>query len=138
MTDQTRRTATCGCGALLIETTGAPERAMLCSCRSCQDRTGSGISLSAYWQKDQIVIRGAATEWVRECQDGRQALHRFCPTCGTTLWWTMDVFPGLIGVAGGAFAEGDFLEPAKAYWASLRPLWVNRIQTVETLDRQGT
>ena len=32
----------------------------------------------------------------------------------------------------------DFLERAKAYWASLRPLWVDRIQTVETLDRQGT
>ncbi len=93
MTDQTLRTATCGCGALSVKTTGAPERAMLCSCRSFQDRTGSGISLSTCSREDQSVTRGA-------------------------------------------FDDGDFPEPAKACWASLRPGWVDRIHTVETLDRQ--
>jgi hypothetical protein len=110
---------------------------MLCSCRTCQKRTGTALGISAYWPEDKIMISGPSTIWVREGQDGRKFEQHFCPTCGSTLWWRGDFAPGMIGVAGGNFDDGNFLEPTRAFWAMRRPKWLASALQVKSLEQQG-
>ena len=49
------RRATCTCGAVAIETRGAPQFVAVCACRNCQTRTGSAFGISAYFAEDQVV-----------------------------------------------------------------------------------
>jgi len=134
---ETRHEASCGCGALRVTALGAPGRTMLCSCISCQKRTGTALGVSAYWPEEQTHVSGASTIWRRSGQQGRSFEHHFCPVCGTTVWWRGDFAPGMIGIAGGAFEDSNFLKPTKAYWAASRPAWLARIFDIETLERQG-
>jgi len=42
----------------------------------------------------------------------RNALtFRFCPVCGSTVYWTGEGFPGYVAVAIGAFADPAFPAP---------------------------
>jgi len=46
---------------------------------------------------------------------------RFCPKCGSTVYWTGDSFPGLVVVAIGTFADPSFPAPAISVWEESPP-----------------
>lgn len=91
----------CACGALVIETDAEPLVAAACHCKACQRRTGSPFGAAVYYPRDEVTISGAAVEFARPTDTGGVMRNRFCPTCGTTLFWTIDARPGHIGVALG-------------------------------------
>jgi hypothetical protein len=49
---------------------------------------------------------------------------RFCPECGSTVYWSGDEMGGLIAVAVGAFAEPDFPAPRVSVWEERKHGWV--------------
>ena len=63
--------ASCGCGALSVVAHGEPARVLLCSCTTCQKRTGSALGITALWPQDSVVVTGPSTKWVRPGQGGR-------------------------------------------------------------------
>lgn len=104
-----QHTGGCQCGALRYRTTGAPQRAGVCHCRYCQLRTGSAFGVSAYFNSDQVeIISGSVKTYPFETESGRNFTTQFCPTCGTNVLWTLDMFEGLIGVAAGTFDPPTF------------------------------
>jgi hypothetical protein len=66
----------------------------------------------------------AATEWTRTAESGNALTFRFCPVCGSTVYWTGTGFPGLVAVAIGAFADPAFPPPTIAVWEECRHAWV--------------
>ena len=55
--------------------------------------------------------------------DGRKnalTVH-FCPTCGSTVYWEGEGFPGYVAVAIGNFADPNFPGPTIAVWERLTP-----------------
>ncbi len=129
--------ASCGCGALSVVAHGEPARVLLCSCTTCQKRTGSALGITALWPQDSVVVTGPSTKWVRAGQGGRVIDQHFCATCGTTLWWRGDFAPGMTCVAGGCFEETDFLDPGHAYWVSRRPAWFANCDRIASSETQG-
>lgn len=118
-----KRRASCSCGKLSVECEGEPVRISMCSCLECQRRTGSVFGVQARWLKQSVQISGDATEYARTGDEGHVIRFRFCPGCGTTLYWTIDDDPERVAVAVGAFADPSFPPPKIAVYENRRAPW---------------
>ncbi len=120
------RTAACACGELSITLRGEPQRVSSCSCLECQKRTGSIFGVTAFYLKEQIEqVDGKAKIFNRSSDSGRGLSMRFCPECGTTVYWELDMAPGQISVAVGCFADPDFPAPKRTVFHSRKHHWMH-------------
>jgi hypothetical protein len=121
----TTRHAACNCGQLHLTIQGEPSRISMCHCLECQRRTGAVISNQARFRREQITFAGKATAWVRTAESGNSMTYHFCPTCGSTVYWEGEGFPGYVAVAIGNFADPNFPAPTIAVWEESRHPWVS-------------
>lgn len=124
MTATTRRAA-CSCGQLSLTIEGDPVRISMCHCYACQRRTGAVSSNQARFAEAQVKVEGRATEWTRKADSGNALTFRFCPVCGSTVYWTGAGFPGFVAVAIGTFADASFPQPTISVWEDCRHSWVS-------------
>lgn len=118
-------TATCSCGAVSVRVDGPPAFSAICCCRDCQQRTGSAFGMSVYFDAEQVVDRsGAPTVYRRISDKGRWLDFRFCPTCGTSVWWEAEFLPGKVGVSATLFGDALPFAADGAYFCATKPDWV--------------
>ena len=117
--------AACSCGQLRVTAQGEPVRVSICHCLECQRRTGSAFGYQARWPKEHVRITGRSTEFVRTSDDGAQHTFRFCPDCGSTVYWKADRAPGLVGVAVGAIADPAYPAPVRSVYEQSKHAWVH-------------
>ncbi len=120
----TERTATCGCGQLRVVCRGDPRIVSLCHCLDCQKRTGSTYGIAAFFSREEVSAEGRASVFTRNSDSGFDVTFRFCPNCGSTVYWEPARMPDLIGVAVGAFADPSFPAPTQSVWNERRHPWV--------------
>ena len=94
------RTARCCCGQLSVHAKGEPRLNILCHCTDCRRRSGSAFGWSAYFRESDVELRGRSAEYQPESSvsGGR----RFCPDCGSTMYWIDARVPRHIGTPAGA------------------------------------
>jgi hypothetical protein len=61
----------------------------------------------------------------RTAESGNAVTFHFCPTCGSTVYWESEGFPGYVAVAIGNFADPNFPAPTIAVWEESRHPWVS-------------
>jgi hypothetical protein len=99
----------CQCGAVRFRTQGQPAKTAVCHCRYCQTRTGSAFGVSVYFPAAAVEhLAGALKDYAFTTESGRNFTSRFCPDCGTTVFWTIGAMPELTGVAGGTYDPPTF------------------------------
>ena len=118
------RIASCSCGQLRAVCTGEPARVSVCHCGLCKRRSGSALSWTATFAKDQVTASGEARSYRRVSEEGRWGLHHFCPTCGVTVFYEIEVRPGMVSVPAGGFADPEFPEPAVTVYGELGVPWI--------------
>jgi hypothetical protein len=128
------RHACCSCGQLRVSCSGEPVRISICHCLDCQRRTGSAFGYQARFPKDQVAVEGEFTTYERRGDSGQTVTLRFCPRCGSTLFWTLAAQPELIAVAAGGFADPAFPPPRFSVYERRRHSWVN-LPSPDTLER---
>ncbi len=121
----TRRTASCSCGRLSITCTGDPVSVSLCHCLACQRRTGSTYGIAAFFKLDQVEITGESSDFKRQSDSGYFVDHRFCPHCGSTVFWYPERMPDRVAVAVGAFGDPSFPAPSKSVHQEHRHHWID-------------
>ncbi len=116
----------CVCGGLRYRTVGQPKRVSACACRWCQRRTGSAIGISVYFDgRDVTFTQGTPNTYRLVSDAGRWIESEFCPTCGTTVGWTLEFLPGLHGIAGGTFDPPTFWYDLERFvFARSKPDWL--------------
>lgn len=83
------------------------------------------FSVAVFYPRDQVTMTGdAASAFRRPSASGADVTFRFCPICGTNLWWEPDRMPHWVGVAGGAFGDRDFPVPEQAVWDKDKHHWL--------------
>ena len=107
------RVATCSCGQLRATCAGEPVRLSMCHCLECQKRTGSPFGVQARFRRDQVTAEGRAMEFTRVGDSGSRVTFRFCPNCGSTVYWTGEGFPDVIAV--GSAPSRTRVSPHRAY-----------------------
>ena len=104
------RIAECCCGYARIKVKDEPVISGICHCDNCKKRTGSAFGLSTYFSKIHTTILSDLTPYHVDAETGKQTRY-FCPTCGTTLYWTTAMMPNHIGIAGGCFTQTPLETP---------------------------
>ena len=66
---------------------------------------GAVIGNQARFLREQVTFAGRATTWNRTAESGNVVTFHFCPTCGSTVYWESESFPGYVAVAIGNFAN---------------------------------
>ncbi|MGF1474755.1 MAG: GFA family protein [Geminicoccaceae bacterium] len=139
MNEGKSRKAACVCGELHVIARGEPDVIVACSCLACQRRTGSVFGVGAYFRRNQILsIEGGSRTFGRTAASGRGLTYHFCPACGTSVYWILDMRPDHIGVAVGCFAEPTFGAPARMVWAENKHHWVDMPEGTPVFDRLAT
>jgi hypothetical protein len=122
----TTRRAACNCGQLSITVEGDPARVSMCHCLQCQQRTGAVLGNQARYRREQVAeIAGRATEYTRSADSGNALTFRFCPVCGSTVYWEGEGFPGFVAIAIGTFADPHFPAPTISVWETTRHDWAD-------------
>ena len=75
-------------------------------------------------RKNRCAPRGRARSTCAAATRGRKIEFHFCPDCGSTVFWYGELFPDLIGIAFGAFADPSMPWPPVSVWETTRHPWV--------------
>ena len=120
----TKHHAQCQCGQLSASSDAEPDYVVACNCKACQLRTGAVFGAGLYFKKSDLTLKGKTSSWSRKADSGRDLENFFCPECGTTLYWSLEMRPDHMGVAYGAF-HTDTPEPTRAIWTENQHDWVS-------------
>src|SRR5262245_17119323 len=119
----TTRTATCRCAQLPAVCKGEHGRISVWHWLACQQRTGSAFAAQARWADEMGTLAGPSNSWTRIADSGKRATYKFCPTCGSTVAYAMEGWPGLTAIPLGAFADPDFPAPRFSVWEHRKHRW---------------
>ncbi|MEQ8746847.1 GFA family protein [Pyruvatibacter sp.] len=127
--------ARCQCGRVTATVTGEPVGVVVCHCLDCQRRSGSVFGIGAYYPAQNVQISGPTTHFTRPTDIGNTFHEDFCPVCGTTLYWSSDKNPGMIGIAVGAFGDPHFAAPARSVWEQSCHDWLALPTNIEHFEK---
>ncbi|MFB0611162.1 GFA family protein [Aurantiacibacter poecillastricola] len=123
--------AHCQCGKLSADISDdAQAMTVLCHCTDCQRRSGSPFGVMAYYDAAAVTLVGEATEYERATDSGSTFTTGFCPNCGSTVYARPGKYPGMIGIAVGAFADPSFPAPVRSVYEQSRHPWVGLPDTM--------
>ena len=108
----------CLCGDLRLTTRSDPVRVIACHCATCKKRTGAAFGISIYFEEADVTFTAGAPQQYEFNSDtsGRWIRNDHCPRCGTTVSWTLEMRPGMRGVAGGSFDDPTWFHIDKHIW----------------------
>lgn len=125
------RTASCSCGQLQARVTADPLRVSVCHCLACQRRTGSVFGAQARFAAGAVTITGTSKLFVRVGDEGSRATFRFCPECGSTVYYTAEGLEGVVAIPVGAFADPAFPGPVSSVYEDRKHGWVSMPDGIE-------
>jgi hypothetical protein len=96
--------------------------------------------VSAVFSQDQSVAMEGETKIYNGLEtngvgtaNGDDVSYHFCPTCGSTVYWTFRGRPVLV-VAVGNFADPDFPAPTIELHAPQRHSWMPPVEGAEQFE----
>ena len=79
---------------------------LMCHCDACKKRTGSAYGLSVMTENNSLAeFVGDTKTFTRTGESGNPVHYEFCPKCGTTVRWQIEIVPNRQVFALGAFDE---------------------------------
>ena len=89
--------------------------------------------LSIYFAAGDVeILRGSLRKYRLTSDAGRWLETEFCEVCGTTVTWTLELRPGLRGIAGGTFDQPSFWYRLEAFaFARSKPPWLRLPEGLE-------
>jgi hypothetical protein len=130
--------ARCSCGALRLTLPDHPAAVIACHCLECQRRTGAPFGAGAFYPAQAVTITGPARQYTRDAESGGKVHSHFCPNCGSSVYWTADNLPAMIGVALGAMEDaGRLPAPDRSIFERSRHDWVHIEGAGEHLQHGG-
>jgi hypothetical protein len=130
------RTGCCHCGSLRVTVSGEPTIVTVCHCRACQRRTGAVMHSGVYFTKSQVQIEGPEKIYTRDVEGVQRTISfHFCPTCGSSVYWHLDLRPDHYGIAIGAFADPEFPLPTLSIWEQTKHPWIDLPEGIQHFVR---
>lgn len=146
----------CRCGELQVDVAGVPKMIHGCHCGYCSRRCGSPEQFSCWFFQKEVCVRGKTKSYKAFPQlddsfkgskfEGHQqeVEYYFCPTCGSVMYWTIPLLPGMfgpvaqtfIGMALGFFTDEikDFPRPSSNHWTKDQPEWFSSVEFLFNYD----
>jgi hypothetical protein len=74
--------------------------------------------------RENVVVTGSSTEYIRVGDEGPGAKFHFCPQCGATVYYELLGFEAFLAIPVGAFADPNFPSPTVSVYESRMHGWV--------------
>jgi hypothetical protein len=87
----------------------------------------------ARFAKEAVAVSGMSTEYVRIGVEGTKATFRFCPNCGSTVYYTLSGIEDAVAIPVGAFADSSFPAPTFSVYEERMHSWVHMPSGVERM-----
>ena len=110
----------CQCGAVRFRTHRQPLRVIACHCKTCKQRTGADYGVGVYFDEGSVEFTKGATRVFEFHSDesGRWVRAEFCQRCGSTISWTIEMRPGVRGLAAGSYDDPNWFNVEAHIWTS--------------------
>ena len=110
----------CQCGAVRFRTSDQALRVLACHCKRCKKRTGADYGVGIYLNDDEFEFTKGAPQVFefRSDESGRWIRTEFCQNCGSAISWTLELRPGVRGIAGGSYDDPDWFNIEALIWIS--------------------
>lgn len=108
----------CQCGAVRFKTSDMPARVIACHCKTCKQRTGAPYGIGVYFDDSEVEFtQGEMRSFEFHSEEsGRWLRNEFCENCGATVSWTLELRPGVRGMAGGCFDDPSWFKISAHIW----------------------
>jgi len=108
----------CLCGNVRYRTSDNPVRVMACHCTTCKKRTGAAFGVGVYFDDGDVEFTSGERNHYRFNSDtsGRWIENEYCKRCGTSVSWTLELRPGLRGIAGGTYDDPRWFDIEAHIW----------------------
>lgn len=121
----------CTCGEVRVELEVENLRTSICHCFACKQRSGSVFGFQTRVEKSQFTSTGDTKTYLRVGDDGNEITHHFCPTCATTLFWFIPLFPEHVIVAVGIFGTDAMASPIASFYEERALDWFPLPESIE-------
>lgn len=118
------RLASCSCGQLSAQVSGAPLRISMCHCLACQRRSGSPFATQARFRRADVQLAGTSHSHVLVGGEGSRCHFHFCPSCSATVYFYTEGTEHELAIPVGAFADPDFPAPQVSVYEQRMHSWV--------------
>jgi hypothetical protein len=78
-----------------------------------------------FYEADQVTASGEYKTYMRPGDSGKNLEFRFCPACGSTVYWLPEFRPRLVAIALGCFEDSSAMEPTQSVYEETRHAWVS-------------
>jgi hypothetical protein len=98
----------------------------VCHCDDCQKQTGTSFSVLIAVPDGTLEFEGTEHMGVFEKigESGGKVARRFCRQCGSPLFTTADLMPGVTFVKAGTLADRSWLKPTLHFFCDSMQPWV--------------
>ena len=102
----------CLCGAIRYEINGEPFRTANCHCDDCRKATGSAYATILFFKEEQIKILQGTPKTFEHLADSKNTMIKeFCSNCGSQVFGSGAMFPGVKDVTVGSIDDASFVKP---------------------------
>jgi hypothetical protein len=78
-----------------------------------------------------VTVSGTSKQYVRIGDAGSRAQFNFCPTCGATVYYTIEGGEEYLAIPVGAFAEPSFPGPTVSVYEERAHSWVQMPKDID-------
>lgn len=114
----------CLCGAIRYELDRpAVLSAHSCYCKDCQKSIGGGYTTYATLPEQGFTLLCGDPKFYQSTGSNGISRRCFCSDCGSPLWSTIEVAPGLVFIKAGSIDNSDWMQLSSGYWRSSARPW---------------
>ena len=107
-----------------------------CHCRDCQRSTGSGFTTFCMVPDAGVtLVQGELGSCTVTGDSGNTVTRSFCRDCGSPIYSTASLAPGLTLVKAGCLEDSSWIEPASIFWTDSAQPWCPPVEGVPGHER---
>jgi hypothetical protein len=119
----------CHCGAIRFTAAADPEKVALCHCTDCQRFSGAAWRASVPVLKENLVLTGEPTIYVKTADSGNKRVQGFCGTCGSHIYATSPE-RAVFNIRLGAIDQRAELPPKRQGFCDSALPWAHDIRAI--------
>jgi len=122
MTEDTKTTGGCHCGAIQYTLSVPGKFAFLCHCDNCRKLNGGSRLSAVGFPKDALAVTGTPTTYTYAGGKDDITAH-FCGTCGTPLYAEPKAHPAIVIMRMNSLDDQNAFPPKKSTYEELACVW---------------
>ena len=130
-------TGRCLCGAVTYSVDASPVWQGACYCANCQRQTATAFSVVVGVPSDALTVEGSTLASYKTESEGYESTteRRFCSSCGSPIFSTIESMPGLAFLKAGTIDDNAWIEPTVEIWTGSAQPWAPHFEQAQRFER---